>query len=165
MNKRSFEKHFHFVIFPLFSRMMSLQKKIRWKWRKQQMVVRPEKQANEWPSKILLPKEIMYRPLILRMRQGNAWLSEFWSRSLLKKQKSLSAHIFFISSFRSKTVSEPPPIAEAAVLSPVPSPADPVPRALKRIKGAEAPTSSTNLRRKRILDAAFPKPVTRRKKL
>ncbi|XP_036952683.1 protein ELYS [Acanthopagrus latus] len=66
---------------------------------------------------------------------------------------------------KSKTVSEPPPIAEAAVLSPVPSPADPVPRALKRIKGAEAPTSSTNLRRKRILDAAFPKPVTRRKKL
>lgn len=79
MNERAFEKHFHFVIFPFFSRMMSLQRKITWEWRKQQTVLRPEKQANEQPSKILLPKEkTFYRPLRLMIRQGNAWPSEFW---------------------------------------------------------------------------------------
>ncbi|XP_051235126.1 protein ELYS isoform X7 [Dicentrarchus labrax] len=66
---------------------------------------------------------------------------------------------------KSKAVPEPPPVAEVDLLSPLPSPADPLPRALKRIKEGEAPTSSMNLRRKRIMDTVFTKPVTRRKKL
>ncbi|XP_031169951.1 protein ELYS isoform X2 [Sander lucioperca] len=64
---------------------------------------------------------------------------------------------------KSKAVLEPPPIAEVDLISPLPSPADP--RAQKRIKEGEAPTSSMNLRRKRIMDTVFTKPVTRRKKL
>ncbi|XP_044055281.1 protein ELYS isoform X2 [Siniperca chuatsi] len=66
---------------------------------------------------------------------------------------------------KSKVVSEPPPIAEVDLISPLPSPADPLPRAQKRIKEGEAPISSMNLRRKRIMDTVFTKPVTRRKKL
>ncbi|XP_041794919.1 protein ELYS isoform X2 [Chelmon rostratus] len=66
---------------------------------------------------------------------------------------------------KSKTVSEPPPVAVVDLISPLPSPADPLPRSLKRIMEAEAPTSSMNLRRKRIMDTVFTKPVTRRKKL
>uniref|UniRef100_A0A4W6FWV7 AT-hook containing transcription factor 1 n=1 Tax=Lates calcarifer TaxID=8187 RepID=A0A4W6FWV7_LATCA len=76
-------------------------------------------------------------------------------------------HFFpcIFSIFRSKGVSEPPPMAEVDLISPLPSPADQLPRALKRIKDGEAPTSSMNLRRKRIMDTVFTKPVTRRKKL
>ncbi|XP_076579713.1 protein ELYS isoform X2 [Chaetodon auriga] len=66
---------------------------------------------------------------------------------------------------KSKTVSEPPPVAVVDLISPMPSPADPHPRPLKRIMEGEAPTSSMNLRRKRIMDTVFTKPVTRRKKL
>ncbi|XP_068586372.1 protein ELYS isoform X2 [Cebidichthys violaceus] len=66
---------------------------------------------------------------------------------------------------KSKAVLEPPPIAEVDLISPLPSPADPIPRALKRIIEGEAPTSTINLRRKRIMDTVFTKPVTRRKRL
>ncbi|XP_029000032.1 protein ELYS isoform X3 [Betta splendens] len=65
---------------------------------------------------------------------------------------------------RSKEALEPPPVAEVDLISPPPSPADPLPRAQKA-KGGEAPTSSMNLRRKRIMENVFTKPVTRRKKL
>ncbi|KAM9366695.1 protein ELYS [Symphorus nematophorus] len=66
---------------------------------------------------------------------------------------------------KSRTVSQSPPVAEVDLISPLPSPAEPLPRALKRIKEGEAPTSSMNLRRKRMMDSVFTKPVTRRKKL
>ncbi|XP_062277376.1 protein ELYS isoform X2 [Scomber scombrus] len=66
---------------------------------------------------------------------------------------------------KSKTVLEPPLLAEVDLISPLPSPADPLPRAQKRTKEVEAPTSSVNLRRKRIMDTVYTKPVTRRKKL
>lgn len=56
-------------------------------------------------------------------------------------------------------------IAEVDLISPLPSPVDPVPRAQKRSKEAEGPTSAMNLRRKRIMDTVLTKPVTRRKKL
>ncbi|XP_071344177.1 protein ELYS isoform X2 [Trachinotus anak] len=65
---------------------------------------------------------------------------------------------------KSKGVSEPPPITEVELISPLPSPASPLPRTQKRTK-EDAPTSSMNLRRKRIMDTVFTKPVTRRKKL
>ncbi|XP_026234156.1 protein ELYS isoform X3 [Anabas testudineus] len=66
---------------------------------------------------------------------------------------------------KSKGVLEPPPVAQVDLLSPLPSPVDPLPRAQKIIKEAEVPTSGMNLRRKRIMDTIFTKPVTRRKKL
>lgn len=66
---------------------------------------------------------------------------------------------------KSKAVLELPPLAEVDLISPLPSPADPLPRAQKRTKEAEVPTSSINLRRKRIMDTVYTKPVTRRKKL
>ncbi|KAK9542587.1 hypothetical protein VZT92_000434 [Zoarces viviparus] len=66
---------------------------------------------------------------------------------------------------KSKAVFEPPPIAVMDLISPLPSPAQPIPRALKRIIAGEAPTSTINLRRKRIMDTVFTKPVTRRKRL
>ncbi|XP_062417792.1 protein ELYS isoform X2 [Pungitius pungitius] len=66
---------------------------------------------------------------------------------------------------KSKAVLEPPPVAEVHLISPLPSPAEPIPRALKRIIEGEAPTSSMNLRRKRVMDTVLKKPVTRRKKL
>uniref|UniRef100_A0A8C5GNV9 AT hook containing transcription factor 1 n=1 Tax=Gouania willdenowi TaxID=441366 RepID=A0A8C5GNV9_GOUWI len=65
---------------------------------------------------------------------------------------------------RSKAVSEPPPIAEVELISPLPSPADRSPRSQRRIK-EDLPPTSRNLRRKRVLNAVFTKPVTRRKKL
>lgn len=66
---------------------------------------------------------------------------------------------------KSKAALEPPPIAEVDLISPLPSPTSPLPRALKRIMEGEAPAPSMNLRRKRIMDTVFTKPVTRRKKL
>ncbi|XP_047198111.1 protein ELYS isoform X2 [Hippoglossus stenolepis] len=66
---------------------------------------------------------------------------------------------------KSKGVSEPPPTAEVDLISPLPSPADPLPRTQKRVKGGEVATSGMNLRRKRIMETVFTKPVTRRKKL
>ncbi|KAF7665770.1 hypothetical protein LDENG_00132010 [Lucifuga dentata] len=66
---------------------------------------------------------------------------------------------------KSKAVLEPPPIVEVNLISPLPSPADPVPKAQKRIKEGDIQPSSMNLRRKRIMDTVFTKPVTRRKKL
>ncbi|XP_008293363.1 protein ELYS isoform X2 [Stegastes partitus] len=66
---------------------------------------------------------------------------------------------------KSKPVPEPLPIAEADLLSPLPSPADPLPRPQRRTKDREVPTTSRNLRRKRVMDTVFTKPVTRRKKL
>uniref|UniRef100_A0A669CXA6 AT hook containing transcription factor 1 n=1 Tax=Oreochromis niloticus TaxID=8128 RepID=A0A669CXA6_ORENI len=66
---------------------------------------------------------------------------------------------------RSKAVAAPLPIAEVELISPLPSPVDSMPRALRRIKEGEEPTTSRNLRRKRVLDTVFTKPVTRRKKL
>ncbi|XP_019935488.2 protein ELYS isoform X2 [Paralichthys olivaceus] len=66
---------------------------------------------------------------------------------------------------KSKGVLEPPPTAEVDLISPLPSPADPLPRTQKRVKGGEVATSSMNLRRKRIMETVFTKPVTRRKKL
>uniref|UniRef100_A0A8C6SDZ2 AT hook containing transcription factor 1 n=1 Tax=Neogobius melanostomus TaxID=47308 RepID=A0A8C6SDZ2_9GOBI len=66
---------------------------------------------------------------------------------------------------KSKTVWEPALTAEVDLLTPLPSPVDPVPRAQKKTKEAEGPTSTMNLRRKRIMDTVLTKPVTRRKKL
>ncbi|XP_056268602.1 protein ELYS isoform X2 [Pseudoliparis swirei] len=66
---------------------------------------------------------------------------------------------------KSKAVFEAPPITEADLISPLASPADPLPMALKRILDGEAATSGFNLRRKRIMETVFTKPVTRRKKL
>ncbi|XP_072236443.1 protein ELYS isoform X2 [Leuresthes tenuis] len=66
---------------------------------------------------------------------------------------------------KSKAVSEPLPVAEVDLISPLPSPADPLPRALKRIIEGEVPTTGRNLRRKRVMDTVFTKPITRRKKL
>ncbi|RVE74704.1 hypothetical protein OJAV_G00024520 [Oryzias javanicus] len=69
---------------------------------------------------------------------------------------------------RSKAAPDPPPIAEVDVISPLPSPADTLPRALKRIRDQDLPTTTTttrNLRRKRVMDTVFTKPVTRRRKM
>ncbi|XP_023142189.2 protein ELYS isoform X2 [Amphiprion ocellaris] len=66
---------------------------------------------------------------------------------------------------KSKSVSEPLPIAEVDLLSPLPSPADPLPRTQRRTKEGGVPTTSMNLRRKRVMDTVFTKPVTRRKRL
>ncbi|KAM7423879.1 hypothetical protein PAMA_000309 [Pampus argenteus] len=66
---------------------------------------------------------------------------------------------------KSKAVLEPPPLAEVELISPLPSPADPLPRAQKRTKEGEVATSSISLRRKRIMATVYTKPVTRRKKL
>ncbi|XP_029934551.1 protein ELYS isoform X2 [Myripristis murdjan] len=66
---------------------------------------------------------------------------------------------------KSKAALDAPPIAKVEQISPLPSPEQPVPRALKRIEEGEAPAPRMSLRRKRILDTVFTKPVTRRKKL
>ncbi|CAL9701688.1 unnamed protein product [Knipowitschia caucasica] len=64
-----------------------------------------------------------------------------------------------------KAALEPTLIAEVDLLSPLPSPADPVRRAQKRTKEVDGPTSTMNFRRKRIMGTVLTKPVTRRKKL
>lgn len=65
---------------------------------------------------------------------------------------------------RSKDAVELPPVAEVDLISPLPSPADPLPQARKAATG-DAPTSRMNLRRKRMMENIFTKPITRRKKL
>ncbi|KAM6943618.1 protein ELYS [Xenentodon cancila] len=64
-----------------------------------------------------------------------------------------------------KAGAEPLPIAEVDLISPMPSPADPGPQGLRRIIDREVATAGRNLRRKRVMDTVFSKPVTRRKKL
>uniref|UniRef100_A0A8C7FXE1 AT hook containing transcription factor 1 n=1 Tax=Oncorhynchus kisutch TaxID=8019 RepID=A0A8C7FXE1_ONCKI len=60
----------------------------------------------------------------------------------------------------------PPPPAKVDLISPMPSPAKPAPRTTRRlVVENNAPASRMNLRRKRVLEAIFPKSVTRRKKL
>ncbi|XP_061591059.1 protein ELYS [Cololabis saira] len=66
---------------------------------------------------------------------------------------------------RPKAAAEPLPIAEVDPISPMPSPADPLPPAPRRILDRDAPTTGRNLRRKRVMDTVFSKPVTRRKRL
>lgn len=59
-------------------------------------------------------------------------------------------------------------MAQVELISPLPSPAEPQPRAQRKVKEGEeaaASASGRNLRRKRIMDAVFAKPVTRRRKL
>ncbi|KAL0969320.1 hypothetical protein UPYG_G00225540 [Umbra pygmaea] len=58
------------------------------------------------------------------------------------------------------------PLATVDPISPLPSPADPAPRVKTRlVKENDGPAPRMNLRRKRVLEAIFPKPVTRRKRL
>uniref|UniRef100_A0A4W5M1R6 AT hook containing transcription factor 1 n=1 Tax=Hucho hucho TaxID=62062 RepID=A0A4W5M1R6_9TELE len=66
-----------------------------------------------------------------------------------------------------KPKAAPPPPAKVDLISPMPSPAEPAPRAMRRrlVEENDAPAPRMNLRRKRVLEAIFPKPVTRRKKL
>ncbi|XP_041703782.2 protein ELYS [Coregonus clupeaformis] len=65
-----------------------------------------------------------------------------------------------------KAAPAPPPPAKVDLISPMPSPAEPAPRATRRLlEENDAPAPRMNLRRKRVLEAIFPKPVTRRKKL
>ncbi|XP_077419574.1 protein ELYS-like isoform X2 [Vanacampus margaritifer] len=67
---------------------------------------------------------------------------------------------------KSRSASEPLPLVEADLISPLPSPAGQAPQAKKRAKEGEVRTShSMNLRRKRIMDSVLTKPVTRRKNL
>uniref|UniRef100_A0A8C7Y1N8 AT hook containing transcription factor 1 n=1 Tax=Oryzias sinensis TaxID=183150 RepID=A0A8C7Y1N8_9TELE len=78
------------------------------------------------------------------------------------KKKGIFLFAFIL---RSRAARDPPPIAAVDVISPLPSPADPLPRALKRITEQDLPTTSRNLRRKRVMDTVFTKPVTRRRKM
>ncbi|KAJ8410297.1 hypothetical protein AAFF_G00202780 [Aldrovandia affinis] len=61
---------------------------------------------------------------------------------------------------RAKAASPPP--MRINLISPMPSPADPPPGVDRK---PDAPPQRMNLRRKRLLDTIFPKPVTRRKML
>uniref|UniRef100_A0A3Q3EH72 AT hook containing transcription factor 1 n=1 Tax=Labrus bergylta TaxID=56723 RepID=A0A3Q3EH72_9LABR len=85
--------------------------------------------------------------------------------SLAAGEEKSAPAFFLFPTFRSKAVPEPPPIAQVDLISPLPSPVDPPQRVQRRTKEAEAPASNMNLRRKRIMDTVFTKPVTRRKKL
>ncbi|XP_056134819.1 protein ELYS [Lampris incognitus] len=57
------------------------------------------------------------------------------------------------------------PLAKVDLISPPPSPAESAPLTKKKVEESDAPAPHMNLRRKRIMDTAFPKPVSRRKKL
>ncbi|XP_076833686.1 protein ELYS isoform X2 [Brachyhypopomus gauderio] len=66
---------------------------------------------------------------------------------------------------RTRAAPEPAPPVEINLLSPLASPAETVSRTLKRNEEKDVPTLKMNLRRKRMMEAIFPKPVTRRKKI
>ncbi|KAL7872722.1 hypothetical protein AOLI_G00117930 [Acnodon oligacanthus] len=66
---------------------------------------------------------------------------------------------------RTKAAPEPVPPIEVDLVSPLASPAQPAARTLKRAEEKDEPVLKMNLRRKRVMEAIFPKPVTRRKKL
>ncbi|XP_036405490.1 protein ELYS [Megalops cyprinoides] len=65
---------------------------------------------------------------------------------------------------RTKATAGSPPPVKINLISPMASPAELAPGVDKKEK-AEAPLQRMNLRRKRLLDTIFPKPVTRRKML
>ncbi|XP_052009121.1 protein ELYS-like [Xyrauchen texanus] len=66
---------------------------------------------------------------------------------------------------RAKAAPEPPPPVEISFLSPMTSPVKPVAITKQRTVKKETPSLRMNLRRKRMMDAIFPKPITQRKKL
>ncbi|XP_072545033.1 protein ELYS isoform X2 [Salminus brasiliensis] len=66
---------------------------------------------------------------------------------------------------RTKVAPEPVPPIEVDLMSPLASPADPPARTRKRTEEKDEAVPKMNLRRKRVMEAIFPKPVTRRKKL
>ncbi|XP_077481821.1 protein ELYS isoform X3 [Stigmatopora argus] len=66
----------------------------------------------------------------------------------------------------SASASDPLPLVEAVLISPLSSPATAMPQVKKRAKAGEARKSSAmTLRRKHLIDNIFTKPVTRRKNL
>uniref|UniRef100_A0A7N8X5I9 AT hook containing transcription factor 1 n=1 Tax=Mastacembelus armatus TaxID=205130 RepID=A0A7N8X5I9_9TELE len=83
--------------------------------------------------------------------------------AMLDKEEGKKLHSPGRTTRQSKGFLEPPPITKVNLISPLPSPGD-LPQTQKLNKG-QVPTSSMNLRRKRIMDTVFTKPVTRRKKL
>ncbi|XP_051502406.1 protein ELYS-like isoform X2 [Myxocyprinus asiaticus] len=66
---------------------------------------------------------------------------------------------------RAKAAPVPPPPVEISFLSPLASPVEPVAITKQRTDKKETPSLRMNLRRKRMMDAIFPKPITQRKKL
>ncbi|KAJ8356633.1 hypothetical protein SKAU_G00194270 [Synaphobranchus kaupii] len=65
---------------------------------------------------------------------------------------------------RMKVVTGSPPPMKINIISPMTSPAELAP-GVQRKEKEEAPLQRMNLRRKRLLETIFPKPVTRRKML
>ncbi|KAL6477243.1 hypothetical protein MHYP_G00130780 [Metynnis hypsauchen] len=69
---------------------------------------------------------------------------------------------------RTRAAPEPVPPVEVDLVSPLASPAQPAQpaaRTLKRAEEKDEPFLKMSLRRKRVMETVFPKPVTRRKKL
>ncbi|XP_061621827.1 protein ELYS isoform X4 [Phyllopteryx taeniolatus] len=91
---------------------------------------------------------------------------EFTSEADYVEEDKAASKIRKTAKRKAKSALEPLPAVEADLISPLSSPANQAPQAQKRIKEAGSQRLSImNLRRKRIMDSVFTKPITRRKKL
>ncbi|XP_035992418.1 protein ELYS isoform X2 [Fundulus heteroclitus] len=114
------------------------------------------------------PSEDLEAPVTRSRRRGrNASLqdkvsSEEDHAEVEKTSKSRKANQ---KTAKSRAVPESVPIAKVNPISPLPSPTNLLPLALKRITDGEVPAATRNPRRKRLMDTVFSKPVTRRRKL
>ncbi|CAM9150897.1 unnamed protein product [Lampetra planeri] len=117
------------------------------------------------PQYAMLERNRKTSNLVFMSQQLEGTVTGALTRGPLRRRMQTLSDMVYNFIFRSKAAMEPPPLAEVELISPLPSPAAPPQRTQKSAKEGEAPTSTINLRRRRIMNVVFTKPVTRRKKL
>ncbi|XP_053489380.1 protein ELYS [Ictalurus furcatus] len=114
-------------------------------------------------KKDMAVNDLVLSPPVTRMRRAPA-VPDHIEEKILSNEAAVEAESE-VKTRKKRTTrasAEPEPVM-ADLLSPLASPAEPVPR--KKPEDREAVAPKMNLRRRRMMEAIFPKPVTRRKKL
>ncbi|KAF4083758.1 hypothetical protein AMELA_G00120350 [Ameiurus melas] len=114
-------------------------------------------------KKDMAVNDLVLSPPVTRMRRAPA-VPDHVEEMILSDEAAVEAESA-VKTRKKRTTrarAEPEPVV-ADLLSPLASPAEPVPR--KKPEDREAAAPKMNLRRRRMMEAIFPKPVTRRMKL
>ncbi|KAM9466874.1 protein ELYS [Clarias gariepinus] len=104
-------------------------------------------------------------PPVTRMRRAAVVPDFQLEGKVLSADAGVGAEVEVLTKKKKRTTrarAEPEPLT-VELLSPLPSPAEPAQR--KKLEDREAVAPKMNLRRRRMMEAIFPKPVTRRRKL
>ncbi|XP_030630795.1 protein ELYS [Chanos chanos] len=125
---------------------------------------RGRKKVSAEESDVAVP-EVLSPPVTRTRQTSSAQSSEEKNTGDEDTKESETAKPRRNKTTKTKAAPEPPPPVEVDLLSPLASPAEPAPRTRKKVEEKETPSLRMNLRRKRVMDSIFPKPVTRRKKL